>query len=253
MSDFSHKLNDVGFPALLHRMLSRISMLQQVGEVTAALRAIARLCGCNAAVFTCFDRHQDTRESYRHIVACPASWCDLYIGSRWFCNDPFLQYARFNSEPASEDRIVLRTSGQEAFRAAAKLHDFQSIAVVPAHAPMNQARLGALYMTSPEASYFNPRSMAFGKIYLRAIACELLDWMIQRLRGESMTRLQLSDGDLMLIAYAAQGFRTKDIARLIQANPAAIDQRFRRVAAKAGVRSRASLIKLARENSLIEH
>ncbi|WP_077003246.1 autoinducer binding domain-containing protein [Variovorax sp. KK3] len=242
-------------PVVLRRLneaLRQISQADHVAEATAILREITGLLACNGAVFASFVKNDEDFGSYRYIVACHANWCTRYLEQRWFAIDPFLIYAQHNSKVAVGDDIPLRTEGQRAFRQHARAAGFSSIAVVPCHTAQGRSRMGVLYLTSDDASYFNSESIESAKVWLRAIAVELLEWWTQKLKAELAHRLALRPIDIRLLQLAHRGFKSKEIARLLDSHPATIDQRFARLSMRLNVTSRALAAKLAHDNGLLD-
>ncbi len=112
--------------------------------------------------------------------------------------------------------------------------------------------MGVLYLTSDDASYFNSESIESAKVWLRAIAVELLEWWTQKLKAELAHRLALRPIDIRLLQLAHRGFKSKEIARLLDSHPATIDQRFARLSMRLNVTSRALAAKLAHDNGLLD-
>lgn len=242
-SDFIRRLS-----AALNRVLQRAHAV----EVTAIVEEVAGLLGCNGAVFASFTKGDEGFESYRYMVACVPSWCNLYVENRWFAIDPFLIYAQRNSEPAVGDEIPLRTEGQRLFRLRAKEAGFNSIAIIPCHTAAGRSRMGVLYLTHEAIDYFNREAMAAAKMCLRSIAAELLEWWSRKIREEILRDLPLRKEELDLLRLAHQGFGSKEIARLFGTKPSTIDQRFARLSLKLNVPSRAVAARWASENGLLD-
>lgn len=245
-------VSDPGFIHELTEAINQIPHRAHAVEVTAIVKEVARMLGCNGAVFSSFVQRDEDFESYRYIVACAASWCNLYVEQRWFAIDPFLIYAQQHTEPAVGDEIPLRTQGQRLFRLRAREAGFNSIAVVPCHTAAGRSRMGVLYLTSEDPDYFTLETIALAKMCLRSIAAELLEWWSRKIRGELLRNLSIRDDELRLLRLAHQGFGSKEIARLFGTKPATIDQRFARLSLKLNVPSRAMAAKLAHESGLFD-
>jgi len=245
-------VGDPGFIRKLQEAIDQIHRQTQAVEVTAIVKEVAGMLRCNGAVFASFTQGDEDFESYRYIVACPPTWCSLYVEQRWFAIDPFLIYAQHRTEPVAGDDIPLRTEGQRWFRIRAREVGFNSIAVVPCHTAAGRSRMGVLYLTSEDRDYFTRGSIALAKMCLRSIAAELLEWWSQKTRRELLRDLTLREDELHLLRLAHQGFGSKEIARLLNIRPATIDQRFARLSLRLNVPSRALAAKLAYESGLFD-
>ena len=245
-------VSDPAFIRGIDEALHRISQSSHAAEVTAIVEDIADMLGCNGAVFTSFTKDDEDFESYRHIAACAASWCARYVEQRWFAIDPFLIYAQQHTELAVGDEIPLRTEGQRQFRLQARAEGFHSIAVVPCHTAAGRSRMGVLYLTSEDPDYFTRETIVRAKMCLRTIAAELLEWWSRKIRSGLLCKLNLRADDVHLLRLAQQGFRSKEIALLLDIKPATVDQRFARLALKLNVPSRTMAVKRAFENGLLD-
>jgi DNA-binding CsgD family transcriptional regulator len=245
-------ISDSAFIRELGDAINQIPRQTHAAEVTAIVREVAGMLGCNGAVFASFTQGDEDFESYRYIVACAASWCNLYVEQRWFAIDPFLIYAQHHTEPAVGDEIPLRTEGQRQFRQRARETGFNSIAIVPCHTAAGRSRMGVLYLTSEDPDYFTRQTIAPAKMCLRSIAAELLEWWSQKIRRDLLHNLSLREDELKLLRLAHQGFGSKEIARLFDTRPATIDQRFARLSLRLNVPTRAMAAKLAYESGLFD-
>jgi DNA-binding CsgD family transcriptional regulator len=247
-----HVIDEPGFTARLNSDIAKIPQAVHASEVTSVVEDVVRTLGCNAAVFAAFSRDDDNFENYRYIAACPAQWCSSYISRRWFVIDPYLRYAQTHSEIIAADDVPLRTDGQRLFRLRAQEHGFRSIAIVPTHSASGRSRMGVLYMASEDAAYFTQSTVLLAKMFLRAIAAEILEWWARRIRSEIRLGLVIRGDELDLLRLVRQGFGTKEIARLYNVKPAAIDQRLARIALRLNAPSRGAAARIAYENGLLD-
>lgn len=232
--------------------IDRIAASAHASEVTRVLEDIARLLFCNAAVYASFAKEDDSFESYRYVASCPAQWCSLYVSRRWFVIDPYLRYAQIHCEPIAGDDVQLRTEGQRQFREHARQQGFKSIAIVPTHTANGRSRMGLLYLASEDPTYFTSASISAARMFLRSIAAETLEWWVRKVRREIRQRMVVRGDELDLLRLVHQGFSTKEIARIYDVKPAAIDQRFARIALRINAPSRVAAARIAYDNGLLE-
>lgn len=239
-----------GFATRLNELIGSVGSLKHATEVTQVLFDIAQLLHCNGAVFASFARDDDSFQTHNYFVACDAYWCNRYINERWYMNDPALVYANIHSEPIAGDDLNFRTSGQRKFRDESREAGFRSIAIVPAHSAAGRSRMGVLYLTSADETYFTAQTIPLAKMYLRAVAAEMLDWWMNKVRSQLLQQVAATPSELNLLRLTHLGHSTKEIARLVDMKPSVLDQKFSRLAMRFNVSSRVAAAELAYENGL---
>lgn len=207
--------------------------------------------GVDHLVFASFVRDDDSRESFRFLVASDPTWCLDYQQHGWYANDPWLLYAATHSEPATDSQIFSLTRSQQKSLSLARLHGVASAYIVPAPPRNELTRMGALMVGSRAPHYFDCQGLASLRVFARSLAMELHDWWVAKIRAEIIAAHQITEDDLELLRLEQRGWRTKTIASAQGATVAAIDSRFQRLNAKLGMPSRKLAARLAAEYGLI--
>ena len=246
----SEVIREPGFAIRLNELIAKVALLKHASEVTQVLLEFVRLLKCNGAVFASFARDDDSFQTHNYFVACDAYWCNRYIKERWYMNDPALVYANVHSEPIAGDDLHFRTGGQRKFREEAREARFRSIAIVPAHSAAGRTRMGVLYLTSADETFFTAQTIPLAKMYLRAIAAEMLDWWMNKVRSQLLQQVAATPNELNLLRLTHLGHSTKEIARLVDMKPSVLDQKFSRLAMRFNVSGRVAAAQLAFENGL---
>lgn len=232
-------------------LASRLPKAADGAEVAALLADATRLLGADAGAFASFMKDDETYESYRFILACDATWCLEYENGACFMHDPWLEYARHNSEPMLATNIAARTYREKETVALAKRFGFQSAVIVPAQSPQGLSRLGALCLGSSRPGYFATDGFSAVAFAATPLAMRLHEWQICQLRQELLDNARLSATDMDLLRHERQGHGSKEIAAELNINPLSVDSRWQRLNARLGVTSRIAAAAKAAEYGLI--
>lgn len=254
-TDGARRLEDVvqspDFAEKALRLIQRIPSAADDGEMLELLRLAKHALGADVAVFVSFIRDDDSRESFRFIVAADPRWCLVYQSRGWFANDAWLLYAATHSEPTADTNIPLRTKGQHEARQLAADHGAVSAYIVPAPAGGGLSRLGVLVLGSTRRGYFDSPSAASIKILARSLAMEMHEWWVRQVRKEVIATNKVTEDDLRLLQLEREGKSTKEIAEILSVSVSSIDSRFQRLNAKFNMPSRRATARLAAEYGLI--
>lgn len=243
--------NEPLFASRLVELTSSVRDAASEAAVLELLHAARGIIGADQAVFASFNRDDHFGESFRFMIAGDPTWCLAYRSARWFSIDPWLQYATRQSEPVCCDRVQLETSEHEAARRLAREHGVESSLILPAPATGAVSRLGVLLLGSANAKVFTSGSTRGLRVLARALAMELQEWWVRKVRQELIEKHRLTGEDLKLLACELQGLTTKQIARLLELSPASIDSRFQRLNARLRTPNRRASARLAVEYALI--
>lgn len=221
-------------------------------ELQNLLRTIIPHFGVENYVFVFLERDSANREHYRYFIGCSPEWCQLYNAHKWFACDPFIEYARHNSEPILGSQIRGQSEGQRQLLAAAAEHGFRSGVIVPVHSGL--PRIGVLYLGSSRPPEEVEPGLREQRIALRGLAFELFEWWIAKRQAEVLSRVQIDRMDLELLRYEAKGFTSKATAQLLGLSPAQINRRFLNINRRLGVHNRREAAQKASELGLLrEH
>jgi DNA-binding NarL/FixJ family response regulator len=253
--DAPRRLQDVvSAPDYVDRALSAIKDVSTAPDKTTLLELLytaKAALGAEQAVFVSFIRDDDSRESFRFLVAGEPAWCLAYQEQAWFANDAWLLYAATHSEPISDTGIPYRTKSQREGRAIAAQHGVASAYIVPAPSSGGLSRLGVLALGSGQQGYFDSPAVSILKVLARPLAMELHEWWVRQIRREIIATNRLTADDLALLDRERRGKSTKEIADELGVSEASINNRFQRLNAKFNMPSRKATARLAAEYGLI--
>lgn len=227
----------------LHRLALTVHESDDEAAAIRTMRRAAGAVGAEASLVTLKTRHDADHTSYRSVCACDCraarEWCDAnLIGSH-----PWLLYACSQTQAARSCEIdVLR---QDPPGAMAR-YGFRSALVVPAHSAHGPSQVTVLCVGSAVDGYFNDDSVARLFPPLRAFAMELHDWLVAKVRSQLVAQARLTQLDMALLRFEAQGHGSKEIARALGTSPITIDCRFQRLNARIGVANRRDAVRLVK-------
>ncbi|MFJ2990700.1 autoinducer binding domain-containing protein [Collimonas sp. NPDC087041] len=195
--------------------LGKIARCQSEADVASLTKQVVLVLGATSYVYstlTSDDRSND-RESYRYFIGCDPQWCRIYNERKWFMNDPFVEYSRYNTEPIIADQIVLQTSGQIEMLSVAATYGFKSGMVIPTHSSQSaNERIGLLYIGVDAPADVGNQLMHLHRISYRALGMELLDWWIRFLRAEAARKFNLSEEEINMLQQVKNGAAVTELS-----------------------------------------
>lgn len=207
--------------------------------------------GVENAVYVSFVRDSADMSACRFMLACDPAWCQQYLDAGYLTHDPWLAYATHHSEPVRAS--ALKVTQPEQLRATELIarNGFASAVLVPAHSGPGHSRISVLCLGSPTPGYFDGEGFGRLKIGARALAGELHDWWLGRIRRELIVRAHITPSDLVLLRHERLGHSSKRIADELKVSASSINSRFQRMNTKLGVANRKLAAQLASECGLI--
>lgn len=244
----------IAAPAYLDRIggvAERIACATGQAALQSLLSEGMAATGAENAVFVSFMRENLRVSSCRFMLACDPSWCRQYLDAGLIGSDPWLAYASHHSEPLVASS--LRVSEPDRLRAIelAIQHGFASAVLVPVHSGSSHTRVSLLCLGSRQAGLFEGIPFGRFKLGARALACELHEWWLARLRSELIARARITEGDLELLGHQCLGHSSKRIAAELQVSRSSINSRFQRMNSRLGVANRRAAARLAAECGLV--
>jgi DNA-binding CsgD family transcriptional regulator len=248
----------------LAHWIARADYLDRVGAIAECIAGTAEqstvlgllrdgvaALGVENAVYVSFVRDSVDVSACRFMLACDPAWCQQYLDAGCLAHDPWLAYAAHHSEPIRTS--ALKVTQPEQLRATELIarNGFASAVLVPAHSGPGHSRISVLCLGSPTPGYFDGDGFGRLKIGARALACELHDWWLGRIRRELIVRAHITPSDLVLLRHERQGHSSKRIADELQVSTSSINSRFQRMNTKLGVANRKLAAQLASECGLI--
>lgn len=229
----------------------RIAGAMEHAAVQSFLCAGTKALGAENAVFVSFVREKVEVSSCRFMLACDPAWCRQYLEAGLIAHDPWLAYAAQHSEPIVASSLVIVEPERRRAIELATRNGFASTVLVPVHSGAGHSRISLLCLGSPMVGYFEGAGFGRFKLGARALACELHDWWLARLRREMLAKMRITASELELLRRQSQGQTSKRIAAEMHVSRESINSRFQRVRAKLGVSSRKTAARLAAEIGLI--
>jgi len=244
-------VNAVDFLDRIGRICERIAGATEHAAVQSLLSEGTKALGAQNAVFVSFVREKVEVSSCRFMLACDPAWCRQYLEAGLIAHDPWLAYASQHSEPIVASSLVIVEPERRRAIELATCNGFASTVLVPVHSGAGHSRISLLCLGSPMAGYFEGAGFGRFKLGARALACELHDWWLARLRREMLAKMRITSSELELLRRQSQGQTSKRIAAEMHVSRESINSRFQRMRAKLGVSSRKTAARLAAEIGLI--
>ena len=249
------KLADItsapGYPGAVSTLIQAVGSAADEACAVTILDQAARQMGAESSAFVSFVRDDGSHESFRFLLACDPVWCHEYQRRAWYAHDPWLQYALSCAEPALASTITLGSAKQRELDELARQYGFASGLIVPAPSATSLSRVGVLCLGSSQTGYFEAGGLGPLRIAARALAMELHDWWIARIKGKLLVNAGLTEDDIVLLRYERSGLGTKAIAATLNTTTGAVDSRFQRLNQKLGVPNRRAAATLAAEYGLV--
>jgi DNA-binding CsgD family transcriptional regulator len=221
-------------------------------SVHAILRNILPILGAESYIFTTLMSHNaiDDRESYRSLVGCRPGLWQQYNARKWHAIDPGIYYARTNSAVICLDDLPLLSHGQREFRDSCRRQGFSRGVLIPAHSG-SSARFGVLYIGCEEASAYGNSLAMSNRVSLRAIAMELLEWRMSRMRDELTRDLALTERELTILRLQNRGYRALDIAAELALSAKTVHGSVKAIKDKFGAENIGAALKIADSYGLL--
>lgn len=233
----------------LHTELSKLSRPEQASEI---LREFVSEFGATSAIFASYVIGDPTLDSYRFVLAADIQLCDTYLKRYWFLNDPCICYANSHTEPVRIEQIPTSTAAQREILDEAAKYGFRSGFVVPVHGSAASSRAGVLFVGSEDPLRFSTKeSLDRHRAIARLVAMEFYDFIVAAVRRELLDAADLTAEDLTMLRMQRDGFQSKDMAKVLNASPAAIDKRFTRLNQRLGVATRRQAADLATQYGIL--
>ncbi len=128
-------------------------------------------------------------------------------------NDPFVEYARYNTEPVLGSKIIPKTTGQIEMLQVAARYGFRSGMLIPTHSSQNvNERMGLLYIGLETEPAVAEILLNQHRVLYRSLGMELLDWWIRHLRKEAALKYKLSDEEINLLQLTKNGYVVAELS-----------------------------------------
>lgn len=245
------RVGDERYAARVSEIAERIAAAADQADLHRLLRAGVAALGAERAAFVSFEKDRSEVSSCRFMLDCSPQWCRRYLERGGPSIDAWIRYASRESEPVIASALNIVDPAQQAVAALAVEAGFASTLLVPAHSGASHPRVSLLCLGHSTVGYFEAEGSARVRVCARALALELHDWWLARIRRETLARSRITDDELMLLERYWLGQTSKRIGAELKLSRTAVNSRFQRLLAKLGVASRKSAARLAVDCGLI--
>ena len=244
-------VGDERYAARVSEVVERISAAADQAELHRLLRRGVAALGAERAAFVSFERENSELSSCRFMLDCAPQWCQRYLECGGPSIDAWIRYAARESEPVLASALNIVDPAQQAVAALAHEAGFVSALLIPAHSGTSHARVSLLCLGHSEHGYFEAGGLARLRVSARALALELHDWWLARIRRETLARSQITRDELCLLERYWLGQTSQRIGTELSLSKTAVVSRFRRLVVKLGATSRRGAVRMAVECGLI--
>lgn len=236
------------------RTIGQLHLCDTPEALSAATTELVRELGGKAFVYSTHvkDEQSPDQFSQRHCISSHTEWLDIYNERKWFMNDPFIEYARYNTRPAYGSEIAVHTQGQREMLRVAAQFGFRSGLLIPTHSSINvDERIGMLIVGSDQDGEKGEQILTANRICFRALAMELLDWWVHYLRDKAALRYRLSPDEIQLLQLSKSGCVVADISVKLNIKPSKLYRQFDAIKDKLNVLKIGDAVRLANRAGLL--
>ena len=244
-------VGDERYAARVSKVAERMPNAADQAELHGLLRAGIAALGAERGAFVSFEREKSELASCRFMLDCSPQWCQRYLEQGGPRIDAWIRYAARESEPVVASALNIVDPAQQAVAALAHEAGFVSALLIPAHSGASHARVSLLCLGHSVRGFFEGEGLLRLRVSARALALELHDWWLARIRMETLADLRIRQDEVMLLERFLLGHTSKRIAAELNLSKTAIDSRFQRLLAKLGATSRKGAVRIAVDCGLI--
>lgn len=241
-------------PAEIMTLISQIESCATEAEVRDIVKNIIEGLGADSFVYLTMlpSQPNDANENYQYFTGSQSELCSVYSEKMWVLNDPFVNYARSNSEPIAGSRIRSMGIGQEEIRHTAAQHGFRSVFFVPTHTSMgSDKRMGLLYVGSDLPEKFGEPLLQKGRLYFELLSMELLLWWSKKLKQQAMRKYSLLDEEIDLLKLSKK-LAASDISSILGVKVTKVYQKLNLIKEKLNVDKIDQAVAFAQSVGLLE-
>jgi DNA-binding CsgD family transcriptional regulator len=235
-------------------LISRIEPCSTETELRDVVNDIIEGLGASTFVYLIIlpGKPDDAHENYKYFTGRPSELCSDYHKKMWVLNDPFVNYARTNSEPIAGSRIRTMHIGQAEIRHTAALHGFRSVFFVPTHTSLgSDKRMGLLYVGNHLSDEIGEQLLLKERLYFGILSRELLLWWNKRMKQQAMLKYSLVDEEIDLLKLSKK-LVASDISSLLDIKITKVYQKLNRIKEKLDVDKIEQAITFAQSVGLLE-
>jgi hypothetical protein len=238
--------------------ISRLSECKNEAELFFEVRSIVRSLGGMLYFFTVVQLDEQTGHpsNYRSLIDGPIRPFQIYQRKKWFASKPFLLHASSASEVlvGSQLRFLQNLSGNWRDMALmARQWGVGSWLSCPAHTG-RAYQYGVLRVCSSVLPRFGGEDVLLKESPLfRALAAELLEWVLKHTRERVLRESSLSEQELLILHAMARSSNADNLAREVAVSKRDLYQRiFPEISRKMGTRNISDAVRYALRCGLVK-
>lgn len=245
-----------GRASVRNRLLKAAARLDGAADVSllhASMIEIAAALGF-AGYAAALGRYAEAEDTDLHWLAgADPAWCLTFMTRHWYLNSALLAHARATDRPAFGSEVPAVTDGQRAMREATLRHGYRCAVAFPRRLPPDTpaGSFGAVLLlgrVDPPAGEAGARRHA---ALVRGLTATFIDRWAELIAAECARSVRLSAIEVRLLQCVAAGQTTAQAAAALGKNTTAVNNHYRRINAKLGVRSKRAALVRARALGLL--
>ncbi|WP_321967214.1 helix-turn-helix transcriptional regulator [Burkholderia cepacia] len=235
--------------------IASLRSCESVGEVDATTQRLVEALGANQYVYLAvtYSDEDDEPLDFWHLAGCDPNWTQRYLRQMGYWNDPFLQYAKVNTLPATGSELnPLLTPAQARNLAEAADFGLHSHLVIPLQTRGIQ-RLSVFYVSSANRPSDGGEDRLLDKrIWFRALALELHDWHTRSSRESGGSRFDLNPREVEILRLKGAGRSAQEIGDQLGIAPKTVHNAYVDINEKMKTRNIAQSVAMARMHRVID-
>lgn len=220
-------------------------------DLSSRIRSVVKRFGGEDFLFRWLRLDDKTNDivEHRSLLGCHPGWIHRYMHRLWYLNDPYVEYAKRHTLPATGSQLQVGGDDHWTRRDAIE-YGFRHVALFPAHS--RTGLIGMLQVTSAQASLVNAMLAGEMRMYLRQLVVELLDWRITKLRESAASRYGLDARDLSVLRTLKAGGTAPNVAASLGLSSRAVYGLFADINGKVGTAHITKAVAVAAASGLLD-
>jgi DNA-binding CsgD family transcriptional regulator len=237
----------------LYAEVERLDGNANLFEIQETLGAVARYLGLDGYAAVLGRWLEPDRTDLHLLAGVNPVWCMTFIERHWYLNSALLNYVLAHDRPGFDSEIAAATAGQQAMREMTHAFGLRTVVAFPSRLAMDTAvgPYGALlFLGSAEPATGESRARKHATL-LRAMAATFIERWAQLIAAERALAARLQRIEQTLIACVAAGKSAAQAAAVLRMSTTAVNNFYRRINVKLGVRSKRAALARAQALGLL--
>lgn len=235
--------------------IASLRSCESAGEVDAIAQRLVETLGANQYVYLAvtYSEADDEPMDFWHLAGCDPNWTQRYLRQMGYWNDPFLQYAKLNTAPATGSELnPLLTPAQARNLAEAADFGLRSHLIIPLQSRGLQ-RLSVFYVSSiNQPSDGGEARLMDRRIWFRALALEMHDWHTRLSRQHGGSRFDLDSREIEILRLKGAGRSAQEIGDQLGIAAKTVHNAYVEINGKMKTRNIAESVAMARMHRVID-